>query len=53
MVGFADTSGLYTLLDEDDSNHYAGVAFWQKYYQQQTALITTNYCIIHAKISGF
>lgn len=49
MVGFADTSGLYTLLDEDDSNHSAGVAFWQKYYQQQTALITTNYVLLECQ----
>lgn len=49
MVGFADTSGLYALLDENDNNHSAGVTFWQSYHQQQTVLVTTNYILLECQ----
>ena len=46
MVIFADTSGIYALLDADDSNHASAKAAWVSWLEQSTTLACSNYVLI-------
>ena len=46
MVIFADTSGIYALLDADDSNHKSAKAAWGSWIEQSDTLACSNYVLI-------
>ncbi len=46
MVTFADTSGLYALLDRNDDNHSMAASFWRVNNHRANALTTTNYVVL-------
>jgi predicted nucleic acid-binding protein len=43
---FADTSGIYALLDRDDANHMAASGAWTRLLEDDSNLVTTNYVLI-------
>ena len=43
---FADTSGLYALLDRDDQNHAAAKRCWLRLMDREEPLLTTNYVLV-------
>ena len=46
MVIFADTSGIYALLDADDRNHARAKAAWVSWLDQATLLACSNYVLV-------
>lgn len=46
MAIFVDTSGVYALLDEDESNHLAAARFWTSLIEEAQDLVTTNYVVV-------
>lgn len=43
---FADTSGLYALLDRDDQNHTVAKRCWLRLMDREEPLLTTNYVLV-------
>lgn len=46
MVIFADTSGIYALLDADDRNHARAKVAWVSWLDQATLLACSNYVLV-------
>ena len=43
---FVDTSGIYAILDADDSNHAPAKALWSRLLADEEELFTTNYVLV-------
>lgn len=48
MSVFLDTSGLYALLDGDDSNHARAAKTWKLLLEQDEELVTNNYVVVES-----
>ncbi len=46
MSIFVDTSGLYAVLDADDSNHTRAKEAWSHLLETQEQLVSTNYMLV-------
>lgn len=46
VIVFADTTTLYSLLDEEDANHQACARAWEELKARQDTLLTSNYVIL-------
>lgn len=46
MSVFVDTSGLYAVLDADDSNHSRAKETWSQLLATQEQLVSTNYVLV-------
>jgi len=46
MSLFADTSGLYAILDRNDANHLKAKAVWAHWLSNREALLTNNYVLL-------
>jgi len=46
MSVWVDTSGIYAVLDRDDTNHERARIAWQNLIEKDTALVTTNYVLV-------
>lgn len=48
MSIFVDTSGLFAVLDADDSNHSRAKEQWSRLLATQEQLVSTNYVLVEA-----
>jgi uncharacterized protein len=46
MSLFADTSGLYAMLDRNDANHLRAKAVWSDWLTNRETLLTNNYVLL-------
>jgi predicted nucleic acid-binding protein len=46
MSVFADTSGLYAMMDRSDANHSRAIAAWTDWVSNQEKLRTNNYVVL-------